>query len=163
VTSEEEFRALIEGYDAAARRIARVYAGADGEADDLYQEILLQLWRSFPSFSGQSKPGTWLYRVALNTAVTWQRSTTKRSSRESLAEPQVERRSRGGHPSPRSQKQILSEFLDLLKGPDRWILLLYMEGLTQQEIAEITGQSESAVGVHIHRMKKVFTERYLEQ
>ena len=49
-----------------------------------------------------------------------------------------------------------------MEGPDRWVLLLYMEGLKYQAIAEVTGLSESAVGVRIHRMKKAFTDRYLE-
>lgn len=161
MTDEDEFKALVEEYDAAVWRIARVHADADGEADDLRQEILLQLWRSFPSFRRESKPGTWLYRVALNTALTWQRKTVKRNHRERPADPGPEEL-RSGHSSPRSPKRILAEFLDLLAGPDRWVLLLYMEGLKYQEIAEVTGLSESAVGVRIHRMKNVFMERYLE-
>lgn len=162
MTREQAFKALVEEYGAAVWRIAGVYASADGEAEDLHQEILLQLWRSFPSFRGKSKPGTWLYRVALNTALTWRRKATKRTRGEAPETPPTEARAAPGHSPTRTQKQILSEFLDLLGGPDRWVLLLYMEGLKYQEIAEVTGLSESAVGVRIHRMKEAFTKRYLE-
>ena len=90
MTSEDEFRALIDEYQAALHRIAGVYAGAGGEQDDLQQEILLQPWRSFDSFRGDSRPGTWLYRVALNTALTWQRKATKRARREESHAPSAE-------------------------------------------------------------------------
>jgi RNA polymerase sigma-70 factor (ECF subfamily) len=63
----------------------------------------------------------------------------------------------------RSERDILRHFLDSLNGPSRSILVLYMEGLTHAEIADVTGLSQSAVGVRIHRMKKVFVERYVER
>jgi RNA polymerase sigma-70 factor (ECF subfamily) len=162
MNSEAEFIRLIEQYDAAIRRVAAVYAGADGEGDDLYQEILLQLWRSFPSIRNESKPGTWLYRVALNTALSWQRRNARRARILGGRQQNTEQRRGGGDGSAQSQKQILSDFLDLLGGPDRWVLFLYMEGLKYEEIADITGLSQSAVGVRIHRLKDLFTQRYLE-
>lgn len=100
--------------------------------------------------------------MALNTGLTWRRKATRRAAREGSSTPPPAERPDAGRTSIRSQKQILAEFLDVVEGPDRWVLLLYMEGLKYQEIAEVTGLSESAVGVRIHRMKKAFTDRYLE-
>src|SRR5687767_11367389 len=77
MTREETLLALLEQHARAMRRIAWAYAGAAGEAEDLFQEILAQAWRSLPTFRGDSGAGTWLYRVALNTALTWKRRTSK--------------------------------------------------------------------------------------
>lgn len=66
---EQTLISMLTSHGAALHRIARVYAGADGEEEDLHQEMVLQLWRGLPSYRGDSAPGTWLYRVALNTAL----------------------------------------------------------------------------------------------
>jgi RNA polymerase sigma-70 factor (ECF subfamily) len=71
--------------------------------------------------------------------------------------------SSGSSGPQRSEQEILRHFLDSLNGPSRTILVLYIEGLTHEEIADVTGLSQSAVGVRIHRMKKVFTDRYVER
>ena len=123
----------------------------------------MQAWKSLPSFRRDSSAGTWLYRVALNTALTWHRSETRRDDHRATTEEGV-----GGTGFPsvlmapfRSESEILRSFLDSLSGPSRTVLVLYMEGLTHEEIAGVTGLSSSAVGVRIHRMKKSFTERYV--
>ena len=77
MTREETLLALLEKHAHGMWRIAWAYAGAAGEEEDLFQEILAQVWRSLPTFRGDSGAGTWLYRVALNTALTWKRSTSK--------------------------------------------------------------------------------------
>jgi len=145
------------------RRIAGVYAGDDGEEDDLYQEILVQVWRSLPTFRGNASAGTWLYRVALNTALTWRRKATKRFSWRTAGGPLTDEVPATSQDSQRSQAAILADFLSTLGGPDRSVLLLYMEGLSYQEIADVTGLSVGAVGVRLHRMKQVFTERFVER
>ena len=150
---------LLTTYGPALRRIARLYAGADGEQDDLHQEILLQLWRGLPSFRGDAAPGTWLYRVALNTALTWRRRAV-RHGRSDPAHQVPPMASAGGH---RSEAAILDEFLGDLGSLDRSVLLLYMEGLSYKDIAEVTGLNAGNVGVRLHRMKLSFTERYLEK
>jgi RNA polymerase sigma-70 factor (ECF subfamily) len=158
VTDEETLLALLTTHGAALRRIARVYGGAQGEEDDLHQEILLQLWRGLPSFRNDAAPGTWLYRVALNTVLTWRRRATRRARGDSA---------RPGRPAasvgaPRSEAAILAEFLDALGAVDRSVLLLHMEGLSYPEIAEVTGLSAGAVGVRLHRVRQTFTTRYVE-
>ena len=162
MTPEETLLALLEEHARAMRRIAWAYAGAAGEEEDLFQEILAQAWRSLPTFRGNSKAGTWLYRVALNTALTWKRRTSKHR----IGHVELDLSRNGSEPkshgSPRSEQAILMDFLGTLGGPDYSILLLYMEGLSYGEIADVTGLTESAVGVRIHRMKKTFTERYIE-
>ena len=163
MTHEEILLSILEEHGDAIRRLAWAYAGAAGEREDLFQEIVAEAWRSLPAFRGDSRPGTWLYRVALNTAITWRRRTSKHRIGHVPLDPSrngLEPRSQG---SPRSERAILEDFLGTLSGPDHSVLVLYMEGLPYQEIADVTGLSVSAVGVRIHRMKQAFTERYVER
>lgn len=163
MTQKDRFLALLDSHGDALRRIAGAYATRDGEDEDLYQEILMQAWKSFRSFRGDSSIGTWLYRVALNTALTWRRRETRRADDRATMGERKESGRPSAPPAPtRSEREILRDFLDSLSGPSRTVLVLYMEGLTHGEIADVTGLSKSAIGVRIHRMRKSFTERYLE-
>lgn len=138
--------------------IARSYARAD-ERRDLCQEILLQMWKGLDGFEGRSAPSTWVYRVALNTAITFHRKNGRRveaSGRfltESNQDPVAP-------PSPGNEVLILEEFLRSLEKIDRAVFLLYLEDLSYREISEVTGLTESHVGVRINRLKKAFTQRY---
>jgi RNA polymerase sigma-70 factor (ECF subfamily) len=158
MSREETLLALLTAYGGALRRIARTYAGARGEEEDLHQEILLQLWRGLASFRGDSAPGTWLYRVALNTALTWRR----RAGRDARADSASGRPPGETAGTPRSEAAILEELLASLGPMDRSVLLLYLEGLSYQEIGDVTGLSASAVGVRVHRIKKSYEDRYLK-
>ncbi len=164
VEHEEMLLAALASHGAALHRIAHVYAEGDGEDEDLYQEILMEAWKALPSFRGDSSLNTWLYRVALNTALTWRRRSARRQNHRAAMTARMEAISPSvSSGSQRSEREILRHFLDSLNGPSRTVLVLYMEGLTHEEIAGVTGLSQSAVGVRIHRMKKVFVERYVER
>ena len=123
----------------------------------------MEAWKALPSFRGDSSFSTWLYRVALNTALTWRRRSARRQNHRAAMTAQAIGSPSVSSGSQRSEREILRHFLDSLNGPSRTILVLYMEGLTHEEIAGVTGLSQSAVGVRIHRMKKVFVERYVER
>ena len=138
--------------------IARSYARGD-EQLDLCQEILLQMWKGLDSFEGRSTPGTWVYRVALNTAITFRRKNSRRiePSARPLTEPYPEP---VAPPSQGNEVLILEEFLQSLGKVDRAVFLLYLEDLSYREISEVTGLTESHVGVRINRLKKTFMQRY---
>jgi RNA polymerase sigma factor (sigma-70 family) len=158
---ETAFSDLLARYGPSLRRIARSYAGARGESEDLHQEILCQLWRSWPSFRGDATAGTWLYRVALNTALTYRRQS-KRRLPAATAEIDESRlpASAGG---PTDETAILADFLGSLGSVDRSVMILYMEDLSHQEIADVVGLGVGAVGVRIHRLKQAFKQRYVER
>jgi RNA polymerase sigma-70 factor (ECF subfamily) len=140
--------------------IARNYSAVEN-SEDLLQEMLYQLWRSFDKFKGESALSTWMYRVALNTAISFSRSRNKKiqlltQSDVGLDEPQ--------HKGDISQSvRVLEQFLANLGKIDRAILMLYLDDISNKEIATITGQTESAVGVRIHRMKQRFKQEYVEE
>ena len=153
---------LFEEIAAANQRrilaIARSYAHGD-ECRDLYQEILLQMWKGFDSFQGRSALSTWVYRVVLNTAITYRRKNGRRV--EPSARPLEESGPQTvAPPDPGNEMLILEEFLRSLAKIDRAVFLLYLEDLSYREISEVTGLTESHVGVRINRLKKAFMQRY---
>lgn len=152
---ERTFNAMLETHGRTLRRIARTHAASRGEEEDLEQEILLRVWRALPSFRGESALGTWLYRVALNTVMTYHRSAARRPATEgSDAAAEIPA------PSDTAQREagVLHEFMATLPPVDRSVLLLRLEGVGNQVIAEVLGVSTGAVGVRLHRLKKKFEE-----
>jgi RNA polymerase sigma-70 factor (ECF subfamily) len=155
---ESLFQDVVASNQRRIQAIARSYAHGE-EQRDLCQEILLQMWKGLDGFQGKSAPSTWVYRVALNTAITYCRKNGRRvepggrSLTESGAEPVA--------PSnPANAMLILEEFLHSLSEIDRAVFLLYLDDLGYREISEVTGLKESHVGVRINRLKRVFTESY---
>jgi RNA polymerase sigma factor (sigma-70 family) len=159
---ESAFAELLASYGPSLRRIARSYAGGSGEDEDLHQEILCQLWRSWPSFRGDAAAGTWLYRVALNTALTHRRQSKRRPLVASSGDIDDSRQA-ASVGEPKDEAAILREFLGSLGAVDRSAMILYMEGLAHQGIADVLGLSLGAVGVRIHRLKQAFKQRYVER
>ena len=90
VKHEEMLLAALVSHADALHRIAHVYAGGDGEDEDLYQEILMEAWKALPSFRGDSSFSTWLYRVALNTALTWRRRSARRQNHRAAMTARME-------------------------------------------------------------------------
>ena len=155
---ETIFQTIVDRARTRFGRIARAYAPG-GDAQDLYQEILLQIWKSLDRFEGRSQPDTWAYRVALNTAITWRRRESTRpvvsgGKGDPLADLPA-------NPGSRDPLHILDEFLASLTKTDRALLLLYLEDLSYREMADVLGISESYVGVKLNRLKQAFVERYI--
>ncbi len=134
-------------------KVIRAYAGTPEDQDDLFQEVLLQLWFSIPNFQGKAKVSTWIYRVVLNTALIWNRSEKRRrkhSTSLSVFEPQ--QRNYSGQ-SEEVIGQLYGAIRKLSK-VDASVMLMYLDGLAYSEMAEILGISESNVGVKLNRAKK---------
>ena len=158
--SEREscFRELIERNHARWAGVARCYA-LPGDRDDLLQEILMQLWRSMPRFQGRSAIDTWAYRVALNTALAWNRKARTRATR--LQTRSMDVGHIAGHAESDSREmRVLDEFLAALSKTDRAVMLLYLDDVPNPQAAEITGLSEGALRVRLHRLRKRFEEAY---
>ena len=167
---EQEFLALIRDNDARLRRICRVYAREPDARKDLYQEIMFQLWRSLPSFTGASSIDTWVYRVALNTALTQSRRRSLRS------ETSLDEELGGGSERMHSSLGIAAETLELdeqserlyaaidrLDSADRMLVTMYLDDRSYREMAEVIGISESNVGVKLHRIKKALARSLAEE
>lgn len=153
-----QFEELVKNNHGRILAIARRYAESDA-VDDLYQEILVQLWRSYGSFRGESKIETWIYRIGLNTAMTSLRKLTRlRETSDQLNQVNTPEAAPGG----RCQAEILDEFMNSLDEVDSSIMMMYLDALSGQEMSSILGMKLNAVQVRITRLKMTFAERYLE-
>ena len=152
------FLELVEQNQDIVHKICALYAMTADERKDLNQDIICQLWKSYPSFRGDSKFTTWMYRVALNTALLNVRRNRRRIRTESL------RDHHGDNPAVLNCKEEhekigrLYEAISQLHQFDRAIILLYLEQFSYREISDVIGISESNVSVRLVRIKKKLKE-----
>jgi len=135
-------------------RIARQYAGAN-DWQDLLQEISVALWKGLPSFDGRARLSTWVYRVAINTALQFVR---RRSLPTTGFDVEPIGALDAGDPTA-----LLESFLQNLDPVNRAVLLLDLEGLHRDEIGEVLGLSGGAVATRITRLRDRFTADYVEE
>ena len=158
---EKCFRELLERNHARWTGIARCYAGVS-ERDDLIQEILLQIWKSLDRFAGRSSIDTWAYRVALNTALAWDRSSRKRAARFNATSTPVDHLA-GQTECDSLAIRVLDEFLASLSKTDRAVMLLMLDDVPSTEAAEIIGITDGAYRVRLHRIRLRFEAAYCER
>lgn len=145
-------------HGAVVLKVARAYTRTAEDCQDLAQEILLQVWRSAPAFQGRASVSTWVYRVALNTALGWRRKEGRRRARQRpLLE--VKDLSAAGldgaeQLSWREAVERLYAAIRRLREADIALVLLYLDDLSYRQMAEVLGISESNVGVRLNRAKK---------
>jgi len=156
------FTSWLEDHVASVMKIARAYTVTSDECQDLAQEILLQAWRSLPNFAGRANAATWFYRVALHTAMNWQRKDTpRRTKQQSLLEvhmPATEDANSAEQAQHRETVDQLYQAIHRLPKTDAALVLLYLDELSYREMAEVLGISESNVGVKLNRAKKALGE-----
>jgi RNA polymerase sigma-70 factor (ECF subfamily) len=153
MASETEFTALIQEHQGLLFKVASVYTNSTLDRDDLFQEIVYQLWKSFDSFRGESKITTWMYRVGMNTAI----SHLKKSKRSTVTLPltdAINLSASGLDELQEERLKLLHRYIQQLNTLEKGLMLLLLEGKSYQEIAEITGLTSSNVGTRISRIKK---------
>ncbi len=155
---EARFLDLVDRNRGRIDRLCRVYADSPADRDDLRSEVCFQLWRSLPAFDARASEDTWLYRVALNTALLYRRRECSRTAAKIAFEREPRSSKADGEAVERLQKRERRARLDAairrLKAGERGVLTLYLEELPYRRIAEITGLSESHVGVKLNRIRK---------
>jgi RNA polymerase sigma-70 factor (ECF subfamily) len=144
------FNEWLTSHTALLFKVVRSYAPDPADRNDLFQEIIIQVWRSVPSFRQQSAVSTWLYRIALNTAIKWTRKE-KRHTSESLELAQ-ELLVEDTHADDRLA--WLYEEIHKLDEIDRSLALLMLDDFSYKEMSAMLGISEANVGVKINRIKK---------
>lgn len=156
---EARFKDWLNQHRGIFYRIARAYAFGPEDQEDLFQEMAAQLWRSLPGFKAQCQPVTWVYRVCLNTALGWQRSSDRRRAliapageRLDLAQSE-EPRPGWTHENDELLTRLYAQIRELPTG-ERSLVLLSLEGLSYREISELTGLTENHVGVTLSRARQ---------
>ncbi|AXE21962.1 RNA polymerase subunit sigma-70 (plasmid) [Runella rosea] len=150
---EKDFLHLLNIHRGILYKVCNLYLDNVEDRQDLFQEIVLQLWKAFPSFRNESAPSTWMYRVALNTAISNFRKRGKEGKKIELTASELQ------VPDVRYDDEInelairLREAIECLNAIEKAIILLYLDERSYTEIAAITGISLSNVGVKINRIK----------
>jgi RNA polymerase sigma-70 factor (ECF subfamily) len=155
---ETLFQEWLETYRGIFFKVTRSFARTATEAGELQQEIRLQLWNSLPAFSGQAQASTWIYRVCLNTALAWRRGTDRRQSKiEPTADISQLSASTASPAESVGEREILEKLyaaIHAMDGFDRALVLMMLDGLAYRQIADVTGLTETHVGVALTRARQ---------
>ena len=149
---KKEFLTLVNQHISIIHKITRLYEDTEEDRRDLFQEILLNLWKGYQGFRQDAKFGTWLYRVALNTAITGLRRRKRQEGLYTL-EDQHDRIPDEIREENQDEIQILYKAISRLDKLERAIIILYLEERSYEEIAEIVGITATNTGVKINRIK----------
>ena len=150
----KEFEVRIKENESLLYKVCRVYTVMKADREDLFQEIVIQLWKAYPNFKGASKFSTWLYRVAINTAITGLR---KKKNIEVSYEPSKLPLHIVDENLNREDEEKLKQLYDAvdeLNDVDKAIVILYMEDRTYEEMEEILGISQGNLRVKMNRIKE---------
>lgn len=150
---EHIFTDLIEKNQGIIHKICRIYTDDEYSHEDLFQEIVLQLWRSFDSFKGNSKFSTWMYRVSLNTAIVLIRKKNKTIATSSIENQLLNIKSEEQNGEIEEQLQLLYAAIKTLNDIERALVLMFLEDLSYRDIAETLGITEVNARVRMNRVK----------
>lgn len=134
--------------------MCNIYCDDQDDRDDLFQEIVAQLWKSYASFREESKFTTWMYRVALNTAITTFKKTKRRPDQNRLTYDNFQVKDENYDAETEEEIRNLHRAVAQLSGIEKSIVLLFLENKKYEEIAEITGITQNYVRVKMNRIKK---------
>lgn len=152
-TAEQEFLQLVNQNQGIIRKVCHLYGRNDADKDDLYQEIVIQLWKSFGSFRGEAKFSTWMYRIALNTAIS---NLRKQSRKVALSFPEFIPVELADTDEEKIKEEKLKEMyaaISRLTEVEKAIVMLYLEDKSYDEMEEILGISSGTLRVKMNRIK----------
>jgi RNA polymerase sigma-70 factor (ECF subfamily) len=154
------FISIVESHKGIIHKIVNLYSRENEDRNDLVQEILLQLWKSFDNYNEQYKYSTWIYRIALNVGISFYR---KEKSRGKFSNPFTEAIFQivDTHDDTDIDKKasLLWKLLNELKELDKALMLLYLEGKSHKETAEILGITETNVSTKVNRIKSSLQQK----
>ncbi len=151
---ERDFLQLIKDNQGIIHKVCNIYCDDQEDRNDLFQEIVAQLWKSFPSFRQESKVTTWMYRVALNTAITSFKKQKRRPDQNRLTYENFQIKDENYDHETEENIKLLHRAVAQLTGVEKSIVILYLEEKKYEEIAEITGITQNYVRVKMNRIKK---------
>lgn len=149
---EQTFIDVIKSNQGLIQKVCFLYASDADERKDLFQEIVLQLWRSYSSFRGDSKISTWIYRIALNVAISGWRKRSRRVQLEALVEKHY-----NVHELPDEKEESIQNLYAAIRNLsdiERALMMLYLEDVSYDEIATTLGITQNNVRVRVNRIKE---------
>ena len=159
----DHFLVVVESNKGILYKVANSYCRNAEDRKDLIQEMIIQLWKSFDNYNEKFKYSTWIYRIALNVAISFYR---KENSRQRISNPFTEGiidfTENDHHEEKESDLSILQQLILQLKDLDKALMLLYLEEKSYNEISQIIGISETNVATKINRIKNVLKQRFTQ-
>ncbi|MBB6333227.1 RNA polymerase sigma-70 factor (ECF subfamily) [Chryseobacterium sediminis] len=152
--TENAFLKLVNQHKGILYKASRIYADSVEDREDLQQEILIQLWKSYQNFKGNSEFSTWMYRVAINTAITYLKKEKQRSNNHTDAPHHFEVLQEDYNPTKDRQLEIFYSAVQELNSLEKAVIFYFMEGMSHKEIGNNLGLSEGNARVKLNRTKE---------
>lgn len=160
--ADKAFLQLIQQNSGIIYKVCRVYCAAETDRQDLAQEIIYQLWKSAKNYDAAFKFTTWMYRVALNTAISFNRASKRNASTISINDNNIDVEDKPDHGHATDENiRLLQQYISELKDLDKALMILYLEAKSYSEIAYITGLTETNVATKVSRIKEKLKQRFL--
>ncbi len=160
----ERFVQLLEEHKRLLYKVASAYCADAEDRRDLVQEIVIQLWRSFPRYDDRLKFSTWMYRIGMNVAISFLRGEGRRGGRETVALGEIDVIDTAAADRVLGEAgddvRLLRRLVSRLDEMSRALIVLYLEGYSHTEIAEILGISATNVGTRVNRIKNRLREEH---
>lgn len=148
-TRQQRFLQIADLYKEVIARVCSVYSSKSAPFADLYQEVMINIWLGLDSWRGEAKMSTWIYRLAINTCITWQRRNARHSANASIDEFDL--------PDPADERPAeLAELYDLitrLNPLDKAIITLWLDERPYEEIAVVVGLTKTNIATRLHRIR----------
>lgn len=158
MNQKDTFNSWIKDYRALLFKVVRAFTLNSDDANDLFQDMAIQVWHSIPNFKNESAVSTWLYRIALNTAIRWSKREKKHRDGKTDIDKSIHLIEVEIYEHDERLKWMYNQ-ISQMNEVDKSLTLLLLEGFSYKEIAEVIGISESNVGVKVHRIKKLLVEQ----
>jgi len=153
-----EIRHIIETHQEKIFKTCLGFTGNSEEAKDLVQEVCIHLWQGLEKFRKEANISTWIYRVTVNTCLMYQRKRKIDTVALTTIKEMPTKKQEAS--TVDEEVKLLQQFIVALPEKERIIIILYLENLSYDEIAEVTGISSNYIGVKINRIKKLLTKKF---
>lgn len=157
-SEKKEFLEIISNYQGILYKVSLVYFKSKADREDNFQEIVYQLWKSYPNLQKTKSIGSWIYAVSINTSISRVKKESRIEYRERVPETPDHFNNLIDKISKNESLELLLDAIHNLNEIDKSIMLLYLEEKSYDEIAEIIGITKSNVGVRINRAKKILKQ-----
>src|ERR1700690_1297717 len=160
---EAIFRRWLSDHLGLMLKLVRAGAATPEDQDDLFQEVLVNVWSSIRAFRGEAKETTWIYRVAFNTTMAWRRGEwRRRRGHEKFLKFEVSPQLQPSHLDSLPEREMVERLyaaIRQLPKVDASLALMHLDGLSYQEMAEVLGISENYIGVKLNRIRKQLADQ----
>lgn len=161
--TEDFFYKCLEDHKAILHKISKSYCKNDEDRHDLFQEIVIQIWRSIGKYNSQYKMSTWIYRIALNTAISFYRKHKKHDNNSELQSDAILSIDESTWTERDENLDQLHQYIDSMNAINKALILLYLDDYDYQSISDILGISVSNVGTKIARIKTALKEHFAQE